>query len=107
MKTEHFKVPGSLWIERQIRREGPSPVFIAWKPGTSQSFFDRKALLRFAAWPKSTPTGTALREWLDSFDGKDQKPDEAQHQEAIKQTGFGPEAHLDPSDPNYQTRTVI
>ena len=33
-------------------------------------FTDPKALLKFVRWPKSTPTGQALREWLASFDEK-------------------------------------
>ena len=36
---------------------------------TAQTFTDEKALLKFAAYPKSTPTGVELREWLRSFDG--------------------------------------
>ena len=67
MKRSQFCKPGSLVVEYQEHREGPSPVFVCWKPGTAQSFIDRKALLKFCAWPKSTPTGADLREWLDQF----------------------------------------
>ena len=104
MKREQFLVPGSVLIERQIHREGPSPVFIAWKPHTSQSFTDEKALLKFAAWPKSTPTGLKIREWLRSFDGIPiEKPelDVAR----IEAEGFGPEAHDEP-DPTTNTKMV-
>ena len=51
MKRAQFFKPGSILIERQVPREGPSPVFIAWKPHTAQSFVDEKALLKFAAYP--------------------------------------------------------
>ena len=64
-----FEVPGSLKIERCRQREGPSPVWIIWTPGTSrpvagsdqQAFRD---ILKAAKWPASTPTGQKLREWL-------------------------------------------
>ena len=51
MKRAQFFKPGSIFIERQVPREGPSPVFVAWKPHTAQSFIDEKALLKFAAYP--------------------------------------------------------
>lgn len=70
MKTDHFIIPNSLYIEYQELREGPSPVYIAWKPNTSQSFHDTKSLLKFAQWPKSTPTGQQLRDWLSQFQPK-------------------------------------
>ena len=103
MKRAQFFKPGSIFIERQMPREGPSPVFIAWKPHTSQSFTDEKELLKFAAWPKSTPTGD-LRKWLRSFDSiTDTKPelDAAR----IQAEGFGPESHPE-EEPNDNTRMV-
>ena len=102
MKPERFHIPGSLLVERQLRREGPSPVFVAWKPHTSMIFAERKALLKFCAWPASTETGKELRAWLDSF------PESAPAPEVdlarLKQEGFGPEQHED--DPTSQTRMV-
>ena len=103
MKRAQFFKPGSVLIERQVPREGPSPVFIAWKPGTSQTFTDKKALLKFAAWPKSTPTGLELREWLNSFpDIAIEKPelDTAR----IAAEGFGPEAFAE--EPNDNTKMI-
>ena len=104
MKRAQFFKPGSILIERQVPREGPSPVFTAWKPHTAQTFTDEKALLKFCAWPKSTPTGTELREWLRSFDGVAiEKPelDVAR----IEAEGFGPEAHDEP-DPTTNTKMI-
>ena len=106
MKTAQFHVPNALFVERSLRKEGPSPVYVAWKPSTSRLFYDKKNLLKFCAWPKSLPTGQALRDWLDSFDDQLPAPNE-QHQDRIVAEGFGPEAHLDESDPNHQTKTVI
>ena len=106
MKPAQFHVPNALFVERSLRREGPSPVYVAWKPHTSRLFYDKKNLLKFCAWPKSLPTGQALRDWLDSFDDQPFAPNE-QHHDRIAAEGFGPEAHLDESDPNHQTKTVI
>ena len=106
MKPDQFHVPNALFVERSLRREGPSPVYIAWKPHTSRLFYDKKSLLKFCAWPKSLPTGQALRDWLDSFDDQPFAPNEHNH-DRIAAEGFGPEAHLDESDPNHQTKTVI
>lgn len=107
MKREKFEAPG-CYIERQWDRwNGAS--YIAWKPHRSQIFGDRRSLLRFVAWPTKTPTGDAIREWLNSFD--DTPPAEPEAPTTLSQdvltTGFGPECHLDETDPNFQTRTVI
>ena len=67
MKRALFCKPGSIIVEYQEHREGPTPIYVAWKPHTAKSFTDVKALLKFCAWPKSTPTGIELREWLDRF----------------------------------------
>ena len=103
MKPERFFVPGSLLVERQIRKEGPSPVFVAWRPYSSMMFTDRKALLQFAAWPASTPTGQEFRKWLDSFDAV-ADPEPEVDLARLKAEGFGPEQHED--DPTAQTRMV-
>lgn len=100
---DRFEIPGSLWIERSLRREGPSPVFVAWKPHTSRLFYEKKPLLRFCQWPASTTSGVALREWLSGFDDvaiQEPEPIAAR----IKAEGFGPESH---EEPNSQTRTII
>ena len=71
MRSQQFNRPGSLQIERQIHREGPRIVWVCWKPNSAMSFTDTKALLAFAGWPKSTPTGQELRAWIDSVDTAD------------------------------------
>ena len=106
MKRAQFFKPGSILIERQVPREGPSPVFTAWImqcSHTAQTFTDEKALLKFAAYPKSTPTGVELREWLRSFDGVAIEKPELDAARIAKE-GFGPEAHDD--DPTANTKMV-
>lgn len=101
MKTERFEAPG-IYVERQWDRwAGES--FIAWYPHVSAGFTDRKSLLKFLAWPIKTPTGDRLREWLAGLGN----PAPAENPAVDMATGFGPECHLDESDPNYQTRTVV
>ena len=70
-------------------------------------------------WPKGTPTGDALREWLASFDNKQDAPaPKTDFAERIKAEGFGPEAHDEetvdpitgeeiPDDPITGTKMVI
>ena len=104
MKRLQFYKPGSVFIEYQTRSEGPSPVWVCWKPGSSKGFTDTKALLKFAGWPASTPTGVALREWL-----KDLPPDiravKAEKETGnLKEVSWGPEAHEE--EPNDTTRTI-
>ncbi len=108
MKVEQFEAPG-LKITRTFDPWNGA-YYIAWKPDVSMWFQDRKAMLKFAAWPSKTPTGDRLREWLKSFesDAPTKGPTmPEQLSEEVLSTGFGPECHLDESDPNFQTRTVI
>lgn len=65
MDRDRFHIPGALWVERQRHRDGPD-CYVVWRPETSVLAADRKAVLNAARWPASTPTGQALREWLNS-----------------------------------------
>ncbi len=66
-------------------------------------------------WPKGTPTGDALREWLASFEQKPEAPVPELDMAKIKAEGFGPEAHdpdalvnvLFDDDPITGTKMVI
>ena len=104
MKRERFERP-SLWIETS--RDWDGRWFVAWRPHVSQGFRDPKVMLRWIGWPRKTPTDEALRAWLADLaaaDAKRQAVGEAPERDDA--TGFGPEAHLDESDPNFQTRTI-
>ena len=90
---------GGLRIERRHDRwNGTS--YMAWKPHVSMLFTDTKELLRFIAWPKKTPTGDALREWLNSPTAELESTSIASE---LVASGVGP----DPEDPNFQTHTII
>lgn len=108
MKTDTFSAPGLLVVRQWDRWNGA--LFIAWKPNVSMAFRERKPLLKFVAWPVKTPTGDRFREWLNSFEEQKAEPAPEPTPELpaeLLATGFGPECHLDETDPNYQTRTVI
>ena len=75
-------------------------------------------MLEFIRWPKSTPTGMAIREWLASFEQKQEAPAPELDMAKIKAEGFGPEAHEDqafdpitgqeiPDDPITGTKMII
>jgi hypothetical protein len=100
MKRIQFYKPGSVFIEYQTRSEGPSPVWVCWKPGTSQGFTDVKALLKFAGWPKSTPTGVALREWLNTLPLDVRATKAKEDAASLEKVSWGPEVHEDDAEVN-------
>ena len=85
MKSALFARQG-LRIERITPHEGPSPVWNAWKPHRAQAFTDTKKLLKFCAWPKSTPTGVELREWIASFETNPPKQAEQNEEDPTADT---------------------
>jgi hypothetical protein len=112
-RKETFVAPG-LRLEWEHDRWNGWRV-TAWRPHVSQVFTDRKTLLKFINWPPKTPTGDLIRGWIDGLieqtpkQSLDTAAAEALSPELLA-TGFGPEVfagELDPSDPNYQSRTVI
>ena len=103
MKSERFTA-GQLWIERNRRREGPPVVYTVLCGKTARPFTDQKAILKFVKWPKGTPTGDSLREWLRRLSRNQQTPAPELDMAKIKAEGFGPEAHDD--DPTANTKMV-
>lgn len=97
MKAEDkFIIPGSLGIWRIRQKEGPPHVFMLHRVDKAYTEYhvEKKTLLKAVEWPKSTPTGQAIRDWLDTFDEAEPAPPEPdKFQEQIKAEGFGPEAH--------------
>tara|TARA_B100001059_G_scaffold61402_1_gene57080 strand:- start:1275 stop:1586 length:312 start_codon:yes stop_codon:yes gene_type:complete len=96
MKLERF-VAGQLWIERKKNREGPPISYTVMKGFSSMGFTDQKEVLNFIRWPKGTPTGDSVREWLASFDDSTENPGLGIDMAQVTKEGFGPEAHDDPT----------
>ncbi len=92
MKSERF-VAGQLWIERKKNREGPPISYTVLKGFSSMGFTEKSEVLKFIRWPKGTPTGDSVREWLASFDDSTDAPAPALDMGQIAKEGFGPEAH--------------
>ena len=105
MKSGDRFVAGQLLIERNRRREGPPIVYTVMSGTSARPFTDTKAILKWVKWPKGTPTGDALREWLASFEQKQDAPAQELDMAQIKAEGFGPEAHDD--DPTANTKMVV
>jgi hypothetical protein len=88
-------------------------VFIAYSSGASIIVRDIKALRKFLGLAPKTPSREALDSWLVSLAAIDDERQKRKTQQTTGlsvealETGFGPECHLDESDPNHQTRTVI
>lgn len=102
-KPDRFLVDGELYLERQRAREGPPIYYICCMKRSSRTFTDYKDILKHIKWPTKTPTGDALREWLNGFEDKKQET-KALDLERVKKEGFGPEAHED--DPTSNTKMV-
>lgn len=69
---------------------------------------DPKEVRKFLKLPVGIPMRATFDNWIADLAAAD----EARAQKKIEKqidhaTGFGPECHLDESDPNYQTRTII
>jgi hypothetical protein len=79
--------------------------YVAYRKGCSMYFTDVKELRSFLKLPTKTASRASLDSWLDSLKGTDQG---APSLRAVDMgSTWGPEAHLDETDPNYQTRAVI
>ena len=75
-------------------------------PGTSTICMDRKALLKHVKWPVKTQTGDELRAWLNELEAEKPAPVADLDLVRIQKEGWGPESHLDESDPNHATKMV-
>ena len=63
-----FTAGAGLYIEhRTNKKEGPRVYYVVRSCHKSMLFTDKTALFKWVKWPKSTPTGVLLREWLDEW----------------------------------------
>ena len=107
-KRERLWLPGQVPIETGIDWNGR--YFIGYSKGSSMFFRNAKELRKWLGLPLKTPSRDSFDAWINSLEAADQqraKPKDEGLTEEYLATGFGPETHLDESDPNYQTKMVL
>jgi hypothetical protein len=127
----------SRYTSIETYRDWNGRVFIAYSSSASMLFRDVTALRKWLKLPKGVASRDTFDSWIASIEAADQERADKKKpllQEGLSDellaTGFGPEVHLDESDPmddlrqasadvsgvevhldksdpNYQTRTVI
>jgi len=96
-------------IRIETARDWTSRWFVCWKPNVSIYCRTRKEVLKFAAWPTKTPTGDALRAWLDSLEAMDAERKGVTAEpvgDANVEGSFDPLAHEE-EDPALSTKMVL
>ena len=106
LKNATFHIPGALRVEQHRQREGIPVIYSVWQPGSAWFEADTKQLIKRIKWPIKTPTGDALRAWIKEVSAPKAAAPELD-MKRVAEEGFGPEAHLDESDPNHQTKMVV
>lgn len=113
---EALNLSGGMRIE--TGRDWNGRFWIAYRKGCSMFFRDPSQLRRWLSLAPKTASREAFDSWIASLEAADAERTQpatsagtVQHaapslsQEAIA-TGFGPECHLDESDPQFQTRAI-
>ena len=72
MKIALFKPHANLSVTSYWAKEPGARVYICWRPCTSQMFYSRKAVIKFAGYAKGLPTRAALEQFLDELETLDQ-----------------------------------
>jgi hypothetical protein len=110
MKYQRLQLSAHTSLETSLDTNGR--FWIAYSSGASVFIRDVKELRRFLKIPKGIQLRERLDAWLDELAAADTARRERKEakeglSEEVLATGFGPECHLDESDPNFATRTVI
>jgi len=66
--AKEFIRANALSVTYRKPREGP-PSYLVWEPHKSYICLTKSDVLKAVKWPKYTPTGIALREWMDEMEG--------------------------------------
>ena len=66
--SKEFRRANALSVTYRKPREGP-PSYLVWEPHKSYICLTPADVLKAVKWPRYTPTGLALREWLDQQEG--------------------------------------
>ena len=69
MPESTFTAGAGLYIEhRTNKKEGPRAYYVVRNCHKAMLFTNKTAVIKWVKWPKSTPTGVLLREWLDEWE---------------------------------------
>lgn len=106
MKSEYLHLSQHQSVETNLDWNGRYYIV---RSGTASVFRrDPKEVRKFLKLPIGIPSRAAFDSWIASLEEADNARAQKKLDKQIDHaTGFGPECHLDESDPNYQTRTVI
>ena len=106
-----FRKVGELGIFYYRAKEGPVRNWIVHYGHTTRSFQDPAAAIKWIKWPKSTPTGMAIRDWFTECvrleDERDARITPPVEKTDPSLSGFGPEAQADDPDPVVNTKMVV
>ncbi len=107
MKREHLHLQHGISIE--TGKDFNGRFFIAYAKHTSVFVRDHEELKQFLKLPAKTTSRASLDSWLASLSHWDNQKKEpvTPSKDELLATGFGPECHLDESDPNFNTKTII
>ena len=104
MRRDRLNLQGGMTVE--TGRDINGRFFIAHARSAAVWTRCQRELRRFLKLPAGTTSRAALDSWLESLQATDAERAEPSRDEVMA-TGFGPECHMDESDPNHNTRTVI
>ena len=65
--AKEFRRADALRVTYRKPREGP-PSYLVWEPNKSYICLTKTDVLKAVKWG-NTPTGAALREWMDEMEG--------------------------------------
>lgn len=99
MASECFDRKG-VWVNTD--RDWNGRYYVAWQPNKSAIFRNSKELLLWLKWPPKTPTGDALREWIQRLEADDEA-----NRKRPRPVTPPPSNAIDDSDPNNNTKTII
>lgn len=108
MRRDTLRLSAHQFVETS--KDANGRYYICYSGGASVFVREVRDLRRFLKIPKSIPMRESLDSWLASLadmDAKRKQPDKQGLSDEVLATGFGPECHLDESDPNHQTKTII
>lgn len=106
MRRDRLTLSSHQFVE--TGKDANGRYYICYSGGASVFIRELAELRRFLKIPKGLPMRESLDSWLASLSDQHANRQPAPPPTAdLLATGFGPECHIDESDPNHATRTII